>query len=181
MCDGGQGFLAAQGASTALSAVGAARDSEAKRESLQYSESIARQNKELADLQVIDALERGKEEADRNRRGNQNLKSSIKTALGSSGFRSDQGDAVDLLISADVIGLAERGIVLDNAEKEAYERRIDSSNFQADAELLSARADRENPLQAGFSTAISGGLSVASKWYGNKIKAGTTTTTTTKN
>lgn len=164
-----QTFFGVQGASALMSALGAARDSESKKQSLEYQAAIAEMNARIANIQAEDAIDRGKEDADRNRRGTTNTKSSIKAALGSSGFRSDSGDAVNLLVSADVIGLAEEGIILDNAEKEAWSRRVQASNFEADSSVLNARAKAENPALAGATSLLGSGLSVAGKWYASKI------------
>ncbi len=176
MGTGTEGFLLASAGSGAMSSVGAARDSQNKKASLEYQAGIAAQNKRISDISAADALVRGKEEADSSRRDFTNLKSQIKVEQGASGLRSDDVDAVAILVGADIVGLEERGIILDNAEKEAWSKRVDAANFEADSSVLSARASRENPALAGFTSLLGSGMSTAGKWYGAKLSGGTTTT-----
>jgi hypothetical protein len=77
----------------------------------------------------------------------------------------DDGSPSDILADIAELGELDVQTIKSNAEREAYNARVQGMNYQAQAGLYKATADAQSPLLAGASSLLSGGSNVASKWY----------------
>lgn len=143
--------LGLSAAGTAISAMGAYQQSKVAGE-------VAARNAKLAELQAEDALRRGEREAAELRRRVAATKSAQRVSLAAKGLDLTYGTAADLQDQTDFFGESDVATVRTNARKEAFARRSQSANFQAEA--LSQR-----PWLAAGSTLLTGAGQVADKWY----------------
>ncbi len=136
---------------TGLQAFGAIQSSRAAKSAGEFN-AVTRRN------QAADAITRGNKEVVRNRMRTRSLKGKQIAALAANGVALDEGSALDILASTDVLSDIDERTILDNADREAQ-------GFRTQAELLQSAADRESPLLAGVTPLLTGGAQVASKWF----------------
>jgi hypothetical protein len=172
MCTGAEIMLASavfSGVGTAVSAVGAMQASAAQKNAYEYQAAVSRNNAKIAEWQAQDALRRGQQQEDDQRRKTAALKGSQRATLAARGLDIGEGSALNILTDTDYLGEQDAMTIRNNANKQAWAARVGASNDMANAELLSMRAGAENPLMSGASTLLSGAGSVADRWY--KYKA----------
>jgi hypothetical protein len=144
-----------------------------------YQGAVARNNQILSERAAQDAIQRGGVEESRSRMETSRLIGRQRAALAASGQVVDTGTALN--ITADTAGLGELDAqtIRSNAEREAYNLRIQGSNFGADATLremsgrqalTDARYNMAGTLLSGIgsgASSFSGGKlgTVADKWY----------------
>jgi hypothetical protein len=119
-------------------------------------------NAQLADQQAADAISRGQSGEFNSRLRTAQLKGTQTASLAAHGVALDQGSALDVLTSTDVMGAADAATIRDNANKEAWGDQVKASNYRA-------QASAANPWAAGFTSLIGGASTVADRWY--KYKA----------
>lgn len=152
------GLTTAQMISLGLSAAGAATSAIGAYQQVKVAGDVAARNAKLADLQAEDALRRGENEAAELRRQVAATKSAQRVSLAAKGLDLTYGTAADLQDQTDFFGESDVATVRTNARKEAWSRRSQSANFQAEA--LSQR-----PWLSAGSTLLAGAGQVADKWY----------------
>lgn len=143
--------LGLSAAGTAFSAIGAMNQASA-------AQQVARNNAKVAEMQAQDAERRGEREAMELQRRVAATKSAQRVSLAAKGLDLTYGTAADLQDQTDFFGQSDVATTRMNARKEAWARRGQSANFQAEA--LSSR-----PWLAGGSTLLAGAGQVADKWY----------------
>lgn len=152
------GLTTAQMISLGLSAAGAATSAIGAYQQAKVAGDVAARNAKIADLQAEDALRRGENEAAELRRRVAATKSAQRVSLAAKGLDLTYGTAADLQDQTDFFGESDVATVRTNARKEAWSRRSQSTNFQAEA--LSQR-----PWLTAGSTLLAGAGQVASRWY----------------
>lgn len=152
------GLTTAQMISLGLSAAGAATSAIGAYQQVKVAGDVAARNAKLADLQAEDALRRGENEAAELRRQVAATKSAQRVSLAAKGLDLTYGTAADLQDQTDFFGESDVATVRTNARKEAWARRSQGANFQAEA--LSQR-----PWLSAGSTLLAGAGQVADKWY----------------
>lgn len=149
----------------AAKAAGAAQAAQAN-----YQAAVARNNKIIADRKAEDAIKRGKVEELQYRQQVSQLTGRQRAVLAGNGVVIDQGSALDITEDTAARGEFDALTIRSNAEREAYDYRVQGQNFESNARLYDATAS--NALAAGKSAAtgalITGAGSVAQKWYGFK-------------
>jgi hypothetical protein len=135
---------------TGVSVMGAVNQSKAAQET-------ANRNAAIADQQAADAIKRGEKDAIEVQRRAAALKSSQRVNLAAKGLDLSYGTAADLQDQTDFFGQSDVATTRTNARKEAWARKSQSANFQAEA--LSS-----SPWLAGGSTFLAGAGQVADKW-----------------
>lgn len=143
--------LGLSAAGTAASAMGAYQQSK-------VAGDVAARNAQMAELQAQDAERRGEREAMELQRRVAATKSSQRVSLAAKGLDLTYGTAADLQDQTDFFGASDVATTRMNARKEAFARRGQSANFQAEA--LSSR-----PWMTAGGTLLAGGGQVADKWY----------------
>lgn len=157
-------------AGVGMSTVGTYNKSKADKAAYEYQADVQRANAQVADWQAQDAVMRGKTAESTHRLKTANLKGSQRAALAARGIALDEGSALDVLTTTDVMGEADALMIRDNAAKEAWALRQQGRGIRANAALLDYRADSESPLLSASSTLLTGAGSVASSWYSFRDK-----------
>lgn len=140
-------------ASTALSVVSGLNQAKA-------SEQIAKNNAKTAEYAAQDAQRRGEEQAIEVQRKGAALKSSQRAAMAAKGLDLGYGTAADIQDQTDFFTQSDVATTRTNAANEAWSRRAQKANYQAEAQSLHNNA----PLQAAGSL-LSSASSVANRWY----------------
>jgi len=86
------------------------------------------------------------------------LKGTQTASLAAHGVALDQGSALDVLTSTDVMGAADAATIHDNAAKESWGDQVQAANYRS-------QASNANPWAAGFTSMIGGASTVADRWY----------------
>lgn len=115
-------------------------------------------NARLADQQAADALARGQSAEFNSRLRTSQLKGTQTAALAAHGVALDQGSALDVLTSTDVMGAADAATIRDNAAKEAWGDKVQAANYRS-------QAANANPWAAGGASLLGAASTVASRWY----------------
>lgn len=176
MCDV---VTALSAASMAFGAYSSYQQSQAQKASYEYQSAVARNNAITAEYQAQDALKRGEIAEEQQRRRTAMLKGSQTARLAANGIDISEGSALQILSDTDWMGEQDALTVRDNAAREAWGFREQGRNYQSNSNMLSARADAENPLLAGATSLMTNPATgvVAGKWYAmSKPKATSFTT-----
>jgi hypothetical protein len=115
-------------------------------------------NAGLADQQASDALARGQDAEFKSRLRTAQLKGTQTATLAAHGVALDQGSALDILTSTDVMGAADAATIHDNAAKESWGYKVQASNYRS-------QAANANPWAAGGASLLGSAASVADRWY----------------
>ena len=152
-------------ASVLMQTGAAVGQSRAAKAAYDYQAQVAENNRRLAEMQAEDALERGRIKEQEHRRKVLRFKGRQIASLAARGVDLRSGSPLDILAGTDVMGEYDAQMILANAEREAWARRIEANNYAANAGLLRARASAERPLLRGASTLLTGAGVVADRWY----------------
>lgn len=136
--------------STALSTVGAYNQASVQK-------ATAQNNAKVAEMQAQDALKRGEQDAQDVQRKAAAYKSSQRVALAANGLDLGYGTAADMQDQTDFFGQADAATARTNARKDAWAKRSQGANFQAEAAA-------SRPWLAAGSTLLAGAAQVADKW-----------------
>jgi len=133
----------------------------------EYQAKIDDNNTKVALWKAQDAKARGAKEEAAHRVKVAALKGRQRSALAASGVEVGSGSALDILADTAALGELDALTIRSNAEREAYEHKVDASNLTANAGMK--RMGAKNAIIAGNISAktslLSGAGSVASKWY----------------
>lgn len=125
-----------------------------------YNEKVAENNAITAEYQAEDAEQRGELAEKQRRLEIEQLKGQQRASIASSGFVVGEGSAADVLTDTAALGEQDVLAIKSNAAREAWAYRVQATNSRSQGQL----ARYEGNYQAGASL-ISGGASVADKWY----------------
>jgi hypothetical protein len=136
----------------------------------EYQAKIDDNNRKVAEWKAADAKSRGAKEEASHRVKVAALKGRQRSALAASGVVVDSGSALDILGDTASLGELDALTIRSNAEREAYENKVDASNLAANAGMK--RMGAKNSLIAGkigaTTSLLTGAGSVANKWYNYK-------------
>jgi hypothetical protein len=121
-------------------------------------------NAQLADQQASDAIARGNDAVFKSNLRTAQLKGTQTATLAAHGVALDQGSALDVLTSTDVMGAADAATLKDNASKEAWGYQAKAANYRAEAAA-------SNPWAVGGASLLGAANKVSDRWYKYK-KAG---------
>jgi len=144
-------MAAASLASTALSTVSAYQQS-------QTAKAVASNNAKTAEYAAQEATRLGEKQAIEVQRKGAAIKSAQRVGLAAKGLDLGYGTAADLQDQTDFFTQSDVATTRTNAAKDAWGKRAQGTNYQA-------QANAENPLMMGASTLLAGGSQVASRWY----------------
>lgn len=155
---------------TGLSAYGSYQQGQAMAGQAEYQAAVARNNQIIAERNAQDAELRGGLSEDQQRRQTAQLKGRQRASLASNGVVIDEGSALDITSDTAAFGEFDALTIRSNAQREAYNYRVQGSNFQAEENLMRMRgaAGSRAGTTGAVSTLLSGAGSVADKWYGYK-------------
>ena len=159
-----------QGVGLAMSAFGAYQQVQAGKDQADYQAAVSRNNKIIADRNAEDIEKRGKDEANRYRARVRQLEAEQAVGLAGQGVDITEGTSVDLLADTAELGEFDAQIIESNANREAYNARVQGINYGNQANLYEIQSNSQNPLFSAGTTLLSGAGQVADKWYSNKVK-----------
>lgn len=151
-------MTAAQSLAIGLSAAGTAVGTVGAVQQAQTAKATAQANARTAEMQAQDAQRRGEEMAMDQQRKAAAFKSAQRVNMASKGLDLTYGTAADLQDQTDFFSQVDTNTIRNNAAREAWARRSQGANFQAEANAT-------RPWLSGGSTLLAGAGQVADRWY----------------
>ena len=135
-----------------------------------YEAQVNENNKQIAEWQAEDAVDRGDAREKAHRIKVSQLKGRQRSVLAASNVEVDDGSALDILGDTAELGELDALTIRSNAEREAYEYRVAGMNQGAQAEInrISGLNAASAGRAKGMTSLLSGAGSIAGKWYGYK-------------
>lgn len=152
-----------------LAAVSAQRQVEAGNRAAEYNAKINERNAEIANLQAVDAEQRGAAAVKNLRIRIARLKGSQRAAAAASGVVVDTGSPLDVLQDTEFFGEVDAMTIRENAAREAWGFRTQAGGFVAQARL--SRAKKGDPRLAGVTSLLTGVSRLGSQ-FGSFQRAG---------
>lgn len=146
-------------ASAALSGFGAYGQAKAANAQADYNAAVADNNAKTATYQAEEAQRRGEEDAINQNRKTAQLRGEQRATMAARGLDLTYGTPQSLIDQTDYFGQVDANTLRDNAARESFSKRVESSNYTASASA--ARASKTNAAFAGLTAALP---MVASKW-----------------
>lgn len=164
--------LALAAAGTAMSAIGSARQQEAAASAATYQAQVARNAQMVADYQAQDALKRGQVAEQERRQKTAQQIGAQRAALASSGTDVNTGSNADIQGDTASTGELDALTIRNNAEREAYDKKVMASNYAGEATLDSSKAANAISMEGlGVgANLLAGASSIADKWAVYKDK-----------
>ena len=138
----------------------------AKANEYRYQAQVDDNNRKVALWKAQDAKDRGAKEEAAFRTKVAQLKGRQKSALAASGVEIGDGSALDILGDTAALGELDALTIRSNAEREAYEQKVNASNLAANASMK--RMGANNAIIAGkigsMTSLLTGASSISSKW-----------------
>lgn len=152
-------------AGTVMSAYSAFQGAKQEQEMAKYNAAVARNNAQMAEYQAQDAISRGNKAAEDHSRKVAALAGTQRASLAGRGLDLSEGTPVDILTDTELLGQYDQNTIKDNAAKEAWGARVQSSNYSAQAGMYKTQASNISPLMAAGGSLLGGAASIADKWY----------------
>jgi len=145
--------------STVLGAVGAVQAGQAAAASGRYTAQVQEMNATLADRRAKDAIERGQIAEQRKRQEVAAIVGKQTAGMAANGVDLTFGSPLDTLIDTATMGEIDALTIRTNANREAYDYKVQAVNSRSNATLSRAQADAAETggyLKAG-ATILGGG------------------------
>lgn len=155
-----------------LQAYGSYKEADASKEAAQYNAAAYEQNKQFAEFQAQDAINRGRQGENRARLATRVMLGAQRARMAANGIKLDKGSALDIQMDTAMMGELDAATIRENALREAAGYRNQGMNFAAQANLTRAAGDNISPFLAAVPSVISGAGSVADKWLRAKYSYG---------
>jgi hypothetical protein len=146
------------------------QQAKAAAQAAQYNAAVARNNAILAERRAQDAVVRGTEEEQQKRLQTAALRGQQLVMAAAGNVDTGYGSALDMLVDTTIQGELDALTIRTNAEREAYDFRMQAVNETGQAGLLTAQA--KSSRAGGFLEAAGTLLSGASGMYSSASKAG---------
>ena len=160
------------GVGTIMQMQSARAQGQAEQQRYDYQAKVNENNKQIAEWQAQDSIDRGSVKEKQHRIKVSQLKGTQRSVLAASGVVVDDGSALDILGDTAELGELDALTIRSNAEREAYDYKVAGMNEGAQAEIN--RISGQNAASAGrakgMTSLLSGAGSIADKWY--KYKTG---------
>lgn len=167
-------ILAAQGAGSLMSAMGARDAAKAQKSALQAEAILAETNAKILEMNAQADLIAGQREEQKSRLSTAQLKGSQKVALAANGIALDTdptSTANNILTSTDVMGEIDANTIQANAIRSAFGQRIEATSYTNQAILKRAGAKAISPNKAFVTSLLGSATSMGTNYYSMK-KAG---------
>lgn len=158
--------LVMTGIGAVVSAAGAKQQADANAQAGRYQAAVALQNQQIAGQYASMERARGEQLAQQKQMETAQRVGAIAAATGANGLDSGTGSALRLTDDTRAMGRLDAETIRYNASKAAYGYETQGVSYgnQANLDMMGAdSASRAGNLSA-FSSIISGGASVSSKW-----------------
>ena len=155
MCDLVTATIAA---STLVGTAGTIQQGNAAQDAANYQAQVAERNREISEMQAVDAKKRGRVEETRKRRQTEQRLGAQRAAMAANGIDIDSGSSLDVLGDTAQFGELDALTIRSNTEREARGFRQQGQNFQSEANLSRARgsAAKTGSLFNAGSTLLTG-------------------------
>lgn len=161
MCDLG---IALAIGSTLLGAAGAVQQGQAASAANKYNAQVQDMNATMADRRAKDAIERGAQEEQRKRNQVAQIKGQQQAAMAANGVDLTFGSPLDTLTDTAVMGELDALTIRTNANREAYDYKVDAVNKRSGATM--SRMSAKAASTGGYLDALGTVLGGAGKAYG---------------
>lgn len=154
MCEPATAALVLAGVGTAMSAHGMYAQGQQQKAMGEYQAAVNRNNQIIANRAAEDATQRGRIEEQQHRLKVKQVMGEQRSALAASGVQVDTGSALDVLGDTAMFGEMDALTIHSNAEREAYNFRVQGANQAASAQmnlLAGSNAARNGMWGAGAS------------------------------
>jgi type II secretory pathway pseudopilin PulG len=153
------------GVGTVMAASSAMQQSQASKDAANYNAAVQRNNAIAADYQAQDAYKRGEKAVEDHLRKTAALRGKQTATMAANGVDISEGTPLNILTDTELFAEIDTNTIRNNAATEAWGFKNQAANYNAQGTLASMSARNADPMMAGVSTLISGGASVADKWY----------------
>jgi len=136
----------------------------ANKDAAESQAQLADYNASVADLQALDAEQRGEEEANRYRQGVRALFGEQRTGLAASGVDVGSGSALDVQADATFLGELDALTIRTNAAREAWGYKVQAVDLRARARIT--RKEGVYAAAAGEDAARAGTIGAATTLLG---------------
>jgi len=149
-----------------LGAFGQIQQGQAANSAAQYQARVAQMNAEMADRRAQDAIERGREEEQKQMRATADLIGKQTVAQAANGLDLSFGSPLDLIVDTAVLGEIDALTIRKNSYREEQDYRQQAVNFRADSTMqkMAGRQAKKQSLFAAGGTLL-GGFGDAYKGY----------------
>ncbi len=154
----------ASAAGAGLSAYGQYKASQAQQAQYNAEAKIAANNAKISQMAEADAQKRGGEADIKIRRDYAAKAGAQRASLAGTGVALDEGSALSVLEDTSIFEGIDSGRTRDNAEKEAWQARVQGQNYESSAAMSRAGAANQSPLLAASGTLLGGASDVADRW-----------------
>lgn len=161
MCDV---MMALTVGSTLMGAAGAIQQGQATASAQRYNAQVQEMNATLSERRAKDALERGAVEEQRKRQQVAQLRGQQTVAMAANGVDLSFGSPLGMLIDTAALGELDALTIRTNANREAYDFKVDAVNKRAGASM--SRASADNAITGSYLNAGGTILGGAGKAYG---------------
>ncbi|RUX02451.1 MAG: hypothetical protein E5V51_00155 [Mesorhizobium sp.] len=161
MCDLG---IALTLASTMLGAAGSMQQAQATASANNYNAKVQDMNARLADRRAKDAIERGALDEQKKRQQVAGIQGQQKAAMAANGVDVAFGSPLDTLVDTAVMGELDALTIRTNANREAYDYKVDAVNKRSGATM--SRMAASSAKTGGYLDALGTVLGGAGKAYG---------------
>lgn len=151
--------------STLLAGAGAVQQGMAAQSAGQYNQNIAEMNATLSERRAKDALERGALAEQRKRQEVARITGAQTAAMAANGVDLSFGSPLDTLIDTATMGELDALTIRTNANREAYDFRVDAVNKRASGNLERMKGDAA--ATGGYLNAAGTILGGGGKAYGS--------------
>lgn len=161
--------MGAEAAGLGASLLGGAMKGDADQQALEARRQAALQNRQFAQAQAADALQRGAQQAGQLRTRGSQIIGTQRAGYGASGIDANSGTAAEVQASTRAISEVDAGMAMNNAARQAWGHQVSADQYGQEAEL-DQRAKREvgfGTLLGGIGQAASGTSGLASTY--NKL------------
>lgn len=150
---GGTGYFV----SSASSVAGAYAQSQAIKAQGDYGKQVAQTNAELSDAAAADAIKRGEKDTNAAVRRSRIAVGAQRAAFGANGSDVNSGSAADVVNQTQTIGALDALTIKNNAQREAWGYKMQSSNYRAQGDMaeITAQGEANQTLLNGGLRAIS--------------------------
>lgn len=161
MCDLG---IALTIGSTLLGAAGAVQQGQATAAANNYNAKVQDMNAQLSERRAKDAIDRGTKEEQRKRQQVAGIKGQQQAAMAANGVDLTFGSPLDTLTDTAVMGELDALTIRTNANREAYDYKVDAVNKRSGATM--SRMAASSASTGGYLDALGTVLGGAGKAYG---------------
>lgn len=157
--------LAAQIGGAASSSIGAFYSAAGAKDTLKAQAAVSDINARMSEVSAQSELRRGQSQSGALTLKAGQMKAAQRARLSANGIALDEGSAVDIQASTDIMKEIDANTITSNAIQSAWGYRVQGTNYTNDAATRRAGASGISPFSAASTSLVSSAGTVASSWY----------------